>query len=288
MGTISDAPGVRKARRAFLGGFSSGLSGLSGLFMPALCVHCRGDRWRGTPLCLACLKNLRPLRPGSEVRAVREGSGLLPSPETGSNADSQSANSAEPQSGTETDLPSRFLFRMGPGISTLIHGFKYRHQRRHIRFLCAYLRYRPDLAVWAGGFDALIPVPIHAIRKRERGYNQAGEIALEAARHLRLPVWDGVLLRTRSTVSQTKLDREGRAMNLARAFALPDPQAVRGKRLLLVDDVHTTGATVGRCAELLLQAGAVSVGVLALAKVEAGSSVDDFALELEAISGYAG
>jgi ComF family protein len=275
MGTISDTRGARKARRAFL----DGLSGLSGLFMPALCVHCRKDRWRGTPLCLACLRNLRPLRPGADH---------LPGPEAGDGVDPQSGGGADSHGGTETDLPSRFLFRMGPGISTLIHGFKYRHQRRHIRFLCAYLRYRPDLAVWAGGFDALIPVPIHAIRKRERGYNQAGEIALEAARHLRLPVWDGVLLRTRSTVSQTKLDREGRAMNLARAFALPDPRAVQGKRLLLVDDVHTTGATVGRCAELLLQAGAVSVGVLALAKVEAGSQVDDFALELEAISGYAG
>jgi ComF family protein len=195
---------------------------------------------------------------------------------------------AESGSGGGADLPSRFLFRMGPEISTLIHGFKYRHQRRHIRFLCAYLRYRPDLAAWAAGFDALVPVPIHAIRKRERGYNQAGEIAREAAGHLRLPVWDGGLRRTRATVSQTKLDRGARAVNLARAFALPDPQAVRGKRLLLVDDVHTTGATAGRCAELLLQAGAVSVGVLALAKVETGSPVDDFALELEAISGYAG
>ncbi|MEO7957638.1 MAG: phosphoribosyltransferase family protein, partial [Fibrobacteria bacterium] len=97
-----------------------------------------------------------------------------------------------------------------------------------------------------------------------------------------------VLRRTRATVSQTKLNREDRAINLAQAFSLPDPEAARGKRLLLVDDVHTTGATVGRCAELLLQAGAVSVGVLALAKVEAGSTADDFALELEAISGYAG
>lgn len=278
MATISNAPRVRSIRRALPGV----LSGLSSLFMPALCVHCRGDRWRETPLCLACLKKMRPVPP------ICPEAGRIPGSETGPVSAQETGGGADPESGIGTELPSRFLFRMGSQISTLIHGFKYRHQRRHIRFLCEYLRYRPDLAAWAQGFDALIPVPIHAIRKRERGYNQAAEIAQEAARHLRLPVRDDVLKRTRATVSQTKLDREGRAVNLARAFALGDPQAVRGKRLLLVDDVHTTGATVGRCAELLLRAGAVSVGVLALAKVEAGSPVDDFALELEAISGYAG
>ncbi len=182
----------------------------------------------------------------------------------------------------------RFLFLMGPQLSTLIHGFKYRHMRRHIRFLCAYLRYRNDIAAWAGTFDALVPVPIHSIRKRERGYNQAEEIAREASPYLNLPVLGKALRRTRATISQTKLNRADRARNLSRAFLCPDPEIVRGKRLLVVDDVFTTGATAGRCAELLLAAGAVYVGVLTLAKVETAVDLDDFALELEAVSGYAG
>ena len=177
---------------------------------------------------------------------------------------------------------------MGPQLSTLIHGFKYRHLKRNIRFLCAYLRYRPDLADWCGAFDLLAPVPIHAVRRRERGYNQAEEIAKEASRYLRLPVLANALSRARATVSQTKLNREQRAHNLEKAFVCADPAAVRGKRILLVDDVFTTGATVGRCAELLLEAGALCVGVLALAKVDAVPELDDFALEMEAVSSYAG
>ena len=182
----------------------------------------------------------------------------------------------------------RFLFRMGPQISTLIHGFKYRHMRRNIRFLCAYLRYRPDLAVWAERFDALVPIPIHSVRRRERGYNQAEEIAKEASRYLGIPVVANALKRTRATVSQTKLNREDRRANLEKAFAARVRDGIRGKRLLLVDDVYTTGATIGRCAELLLEAGAASVGVLALARVETSGELDDFALEMEAVSSYAG
>ncbi|MDB5106130.1 MAG: putative amidophosphoribosyltransferase [Fibrobacteres bacterium] len=182
----------------------------------------------------------------------------------------------------------RFLFRMGPQLSTLIHGFKYRHMRRNIRFLCSYLRYRRDLAEWAGEFDALVPIPIHAVRRRERGYNQAEEIARAASPYLGLPVFAHALGRTRATVSQTKLNREDRRSNLEKAFACRDPEGIRGKRLLLVDDVYTTGATVGRCAELLMEAGAASVGVLALARVETMRDADDFALEMEAVSSFAG
>ena len=169
----------------------------------------------------------------------------------------------------------------------MIHGFKYRHMRRHIRFLCAYLRYRPDLKEFARGFDALVPVPIHPARRRERGYNQAEEICAEIRGFLALPVLPSALRRTRATQSQTRLDRRKRGRNLDGAFVCPDPEAIRGKRLILVDDVFTTGATMGRCAELLLAGGAVKVAALALARVEAAREADDFALEMEAVSVFA-
>lgn len=275
MGTTSNAqsglPGsgrVRLARKIM----AIAERRLSELFLPALCVHCRGNRWAGTPLCLGCLRKAAPIRfpvccgcgvPGCVLEHPAEGTG-------------------------DAAISSRFLFLMGPQLSTLIHGFKYRHLKRHIRFLCAYLRYRPDLKEWSGRFDALAPVPIHSARRRERGYNQAEEIAKEAARHLRLPVLVHALSRTRATVSQTKLNREQRARNLESAFRCADPGSIRGKRILLVDDVYTTGATVARCAELLLEAGALSVGVLALAKVDTVQELDDFAMEMEAVSAYAG
>ena len=191
-------------------------------------------------------------------------------------------------SGEEQPFTSvRCLFRMGPQISTLIHGFKYRHMQRHILFLCEYFRFRPDLAEWARGFDALIPVPIHRTRRRERGYNQAEKIARAASEHLGVPVLADALIRTRMTGSQTKLNRKERGVNLEKAFACPSPESLRGRRLLIVDDVFTTGATAGRCAELLLAAGALEIGVLTLARVETAVDLDDFALEMEAVSSYA-
>ena len=273
MGTTSKAdPGrsgpVRQARRIL----AMAARLFSGLFLPTLCVHCRRDRWAGTPLCLGCMRQAAPIR-----FPVCDTCGL------------PGCGTEHGLAGTiEGALPRRFLFIMGPQLSTLIHGFKYRHLKRHIRFLCAYLRYRPDLPEWCGKFDALAPVPIHSARKRERGYNQAEEIAREASRYMRLPVLANALCRTRATVSQTKLNREQRARNLENAFRCAEPDSVRGKRILLVDDVYTTGATVARCAELLLEAGALSVGVFALAKVDTVQEMDDFAMEMEAVSGYAG
>ena len=225
----------------------------------------------GTPLCRACLRKAAPLR--SPV------CGFCGLPGCG---------------GTHEDLDEdgpvsslRFLFRMGPQLSTLVHGFKYRRMLRHVRFLCAYLRYRPDLAAWARAYDVLIPVPVHAVRRRERGYNQAEEISREAARYLGLPVAADVLVRVRATGSQTQLNRRERGSNLAHAFACKSPGSIRGKRILIVDDVFTTGATAARCAESLKSAGAAEVGVLALARVESAADRDDFALEMEAVSSYA-
>ncbi|MDB5049503.1 MAG: amidophosphoribosyltransferase [Fibrobacteres bacterium] len=242
---------------------------LSSWFMPALCVHCRRDRWGGTPLCLGCLRKAAPLR-----GPVCGTCGLPACGGTHENAD-------------DAFTSLRFLFRIGPQVSTLIHGFKYRHMLRHIRFLCAYLRYRPDIAEWARSFDLLVPVPIHAVRRRERGYNQAERIALEAAKYLGLPVLASALIRVRATGSQTKLNRLQRGSNLEKAFVCKSPESVRGKRILIVDDVFTTGATVRRCAELLKAAGAADVGILALARVETAADQDDFALEMEAVSSYA-
>jgi ComF family protein len=180
----------------------------------------------------------------------------------------------------------RFLFTLSPALSTLIHGFKYHHRRRQAAYLCACARRTSDLAAWFGGFDALVPVPIHPVRRRERGYNQAEAIASGLASFCGKPVWAKALLRKRATRSQTKLSKGERGRNLDGAFAAAT-ERVRGKRLLLVDDVYTTGATTEACAAALLAAGAAEVAVFALAKVEPGSPEGDFVREMEAAVSYA-
>ena len=113
--------------------------------------------------------------------------------------------------------------------------------------------------------DALLPVPLHPAREAARGYNQSALLARAAAKHLGLPVLGDGLRRLRETPPQVGLPREERLVNLDGAFAA-GAQEVHGRRLALVDDVTTTGATLAACAAALRQAGAVAVYALVLAR----------------------
>ncbi|HEY5742234.1 MAG TPA: ComF family protein [Terrimicrobiaceae bacterium] len=114
-------------------------------------------------------------------------------------------------------------------------------------------------------FDAIVPVPLHRLRKREREFNQAELLGRELMRERNCELCD-VLERLRYTDTQTHFDRRARMRNLRGAFKARDGTNVRGKRLLLVDDVLTTGSTLDECARVLLGAGAQSVRALTLAR----------------------
>jgi ComF family protein len=113
--------------------------------------------------------------------------------------------------------------------------------------------------------DAVIPVPLHALRRREREFNQAEILARGLARRGNLRFLDA-LQRLRYTVTQTHFDRRRRMQNLRDAFKLRQNVSVQGKHLLLVDDVLTTGSTLDECARVLLEAGAQSVRALTVAR----------------------
>jgi ComF family protein len=117
---------------------------------------------------------------------------------------------------------------------------------------------------WAEG---LVPVPLHPARLAERGFNQAELLATPCGARWRVPVLPRALTRARATLPQTDLDPTARRLNVRDAFRVPRPATILGRRLLLVDDVHTTGATVAAAAQALREAGAAAVGVLALARV---------------------
>jgi ComF family protein len=106
---------------------------------------------------------------------------------------------------------------------------------------------------------AVVPVPVHPSRKRERGYNQSKLLAERIARLRGLPLECGVLLKTKNTVSQTGLERNRRMDNVAGSFGLRRPDRLSGLRVLLVDDVVTTGSTLKECACALLESGAMEV-----------------------------
>lgn len=149
----------------------------------------------------------------------------------------------------------------------LILRFKYGGERYLRRPLGLWLAesLRADARLLRQPADALVPVPLHRRRERERGFNQAEALCHRLAKSTGLPVWRA-LRRARPTAQQSRLSREERRRNLSGAFVTVARRAVSGAHLLLVDDVFTTGSTVHECARVLRQAGAASVRVLTVTR----------------------
>jgi len=116
------------------------------------------------------------------------------------------------------------------------------------------------------GLDAVVPVPLHTARLRERGFNQALELARPVAAHLNTPLLSDLLQRPLPTPHQTGLDRDMRKANMHKAFAVTPGHHIEGWHILVVDDIMTTGTTVSAAARHLLQAGAASVHVAVVAR----------------------
>jgi len=114
--------------------------------------------------------------------------------------------------------------------------------------------------------DALVPVPLHPRRARERGYDQALLLARRLERAWGVPMVADALVRAVPTQPQTDLDAAARRRNVRDAFAVRRPELIAGRHVVLVDDVLTTGATAGECARSLYRAGAAAVGVLTVAR----------------------
>jgi ComF family protein len=149
-----------------------------------------------------------------------------------------------------------------PPVDFYLHALKYRGRRPLGRALA--LALAPTFAAAAGSVDALVAVPLHAARHRERGYNQAEELARTLANEFGLPLLRRAVERRVRTASQTMASAHERRANVANAFAGRGDG--RGLRLAIVDDVITTGATVNALAAALLAAGAAHCAAWAVAR----------------------
>lgn len=147
------------------------------------------------------------------------------------------------------------------GVSQLIHSFKYGHAT-HLRRPLALLMLE-QLNEWVISIspDLIIPVPLHIKRLRQRGFNQAVLIAEIVGQRCAIPVCSGILQRRRWTEPQINLKSEERQQNVKGAFAVKDDTLIQGKKVLLLDDVYTTGSTVRECSASLMLSGAKEVFV---------------------------
>ena len=160
-------------------------------------------------------------------------------------------------------------------LRELIHLFKYSRVRPLARPLGAMMA---SAVPGDQSFDVVAPVPLHWRRRLERGFNQSELLARAVARRYGLKVTPAVR-RRRSTSAQAGLSNARRRSNVTGAFRVARPEAVAGRRVLLVDDVLTTGATAAACATALKRAGARYVAVLTLARVDRRLYVEPYPAE---------
>lgn len=227
--------------------------------LPNLCAACRAPV-ASEGVCASCWSKLSFIAPPFCARlgipfAYDSGPGLL---------------SEEAIADPPAYARARAAVRYDEVASALVHGFKYQD--------------RTDLAPMLGRWmaragtellddaDLIVPVPLHWRRGWGRRYNQSGALATAIGKLSQVAVSGEILKRIRPTTQQVGLSRTERAKNVQGAFRVPDHRKadVKGRRIVLVDDVLTSGATVDACARALLRAGAADVDVLVFARVVDG------------------
>ena len=155
----------------------------------------------------------------------------------------------------------------GGVLKDVILLFKYRKYAPLSRPLAGFAEacLAPDAPMWQDA-DLLVPVPLHALRRRERGFNQARLLARDLGALRGLEVLAGSLVKTRNVPAQAGLRAADRERNVRGVYAVKHPDRVRGRTLVLIDDVTTTGATLRECARVLKAAGAKDVRAVTLAQ----------------------
>ncbi len=165
-----------------------------------------------------------------------------------------------------TAAASFLFFQKKSSTQHLLHQLKYQQKENIGEWLGEQFAYSLQSKGRFAAVEIIIPIPLHPSRIKFRGYNQCDAIARGMASVLQIPIVNGVLIRSVATQSQTKKNRFQRFENMNSVFSLAQASAIKGKNILLLDDVLTTGATLVSAAQVLQQAGSNKLFIGAIAK----------------------
>lgn len=218
------------------------------LLFPPLCVLCENALVKGENyMCTGCMAKLPHLRLQDERRQqlYRKLSASMPLQE----------------------VVAYLIYQKSGSSQKLLQLIKYRNFPELGVLLGRHFGARLAEAGYAQKFDMIVPVPLHKSRLQQRGYNQSEAFAEGLAASLALPLVTDAVIRSSAGASQTRKSRIDRWLNVASSFEVVQQEKLEGRRILLVDDVVTTGATLEACGLVLLQAGCaqLSVGAIAIA-----------------------
>lgn len=229
-----------------------------GFIYPNVCQLCQKQRAISTEgfVCSQCWETVRFIKPPFCKRCGLPFQGSLTTEFECANCGEmklhfRSARSAVIAKGTVLDV---------------IHRYKYKRAMWFEPFLADLLIREALPELEKEKWDCIVPVPLHPAKKHQREFNQAERLATFLSAAAGIPMDTTLLKRVSATATQTKLSREKRAENMKNAFVMRDHRKLDGERVLLFDDVFTTGATTNACARALMTAGAGEVGVWTVAR----------------------
>lgn len=154
---------------------------------------------------------------------------------------------------------SLFIFEKDKALQSLIHSFKYNKRFLNAKFLGSLVGNKLGEQIKDWNINLIIPVPLHHLKKAERGYNQSEFIVKGLSRKLGIPFTTKAIKRIRYTESQTTFNQVEREKNISNAFKIKNKNKIIDKNILIVDDVITTGSTIKECGKALLGSGAKSI-----------------------------
>lgn len=161
---------------------------------------------------------------------------------------------------------ARSVGKFETSLLDVIHQFKYKGKIAAGETIGRLMAEFEDDSFSSKGYSLIMPVPLHRKRLKERGFNQSLILARVIAERHSIRLDFNTLKRTIHTMPQTSLGREQRGKNVKGAFEVTDGEGIKGEKVLLIDDVYTTGSTVNECARVLVKSGAAEVAVLTLAR----------------------
>ena len=159
-----------------------------------------------------------------------------------------------------------YIFKYEGQVRKLILDYKFNEKSYLYKTFVNFLLKNEKIFENIKKYDKIIPVPISKKRNKERGYNQSMLIVEEIANKTNLELVNNCLIKTKNIIEQSKLNKEDRQQNIQGVYSLQNERLITNKKILLVDDIYTTGSTVNECCKILQQANPKTIGVLVLAK----------------------
>lgn len=159
-----------------------------------------------------------------------------------------------------------YLFKYEGQIRKLILDYKFNEKSYMYKSIASFFINDKKIFENIKKYDKIIPVPISKKRNMQRGYNQSFLIAKELAKQANIELIDNCLIKNKNIIEQSKLNKENRIQNVKGVYTLKNSEKIQNKKILIFDDIYTTGSTANECAKTLMQAKPKKIGILIIAK----------------------